>query len=100
MGRPSSLLSKTNLEHRVTMLKALAHPVRLQIVTLLCLGGEATVTDLCERLEVPQPIVSQQLRVLRMSRLVGDERRDGFNFYRVLEPRLHTLVECISSCSA
>ncbi len=80
--------------------KALAHPVRLQIVTLLCQGGEITVTDLCDRLAVPQPIASQQLRVLRMSRLVGDERRDGFNYYRVLEPRLHSLVECISGCRA
>lgn len=91
--------SRADLEHRVMMLKALAHPVRLQIVMFLC-GGEATVTAISDRLGVPQPIASQQLRVLRMSRLVGDERREGFAYYRILEPRLHNLVDCISGCHA
>lgn len=79
------------------MLKAVAHPLRLRIVAILC-GGEQTVGSLVEQLDAPQAIVSQQLRILRVHRLVDVERREGFAFYRLLEPRLRQLVNCVEGC--
>ena len=74
--------------HLADILKALAHPVRLQIIAILC-EGEENVNGLAERLAVKQAIVSQQLRILRMSGLVGVTRENGFSCYRLAEPRLH-----------
>ncbi len=78
-------------------LKALAHPVRLRVIALLC-EGDANVGELGERLGVKQAIVSQQLRILRMSRLVDTSRQGGFVRYRLAEPRLRELVRCFEGC--
>ena len=79
------------------ILKALAHPVRLQIVAVLC-GRKETVIGIAEQLDVKQAIVSQQLRILRMSGLVAAEREGGFSRYRLAEPRLRDLVACLGGC--
>ena len=79
------------------ILKALAHPARLQIVATLC-DGDETVNGLAERLDLKQAIVSQQLRILRMSGLVAAVRESGFARYRLAEPRLRELIACLEGC--
>jgi DNA-binding transcriptional ArsR family regulator len=80
------------------ILKAVAHPLRLRIVALLC-KSEAEVNALAERLGAPQAIVSQQLRILRMHRLVRASRANGRATYRLHESRLRDLVNCMEHCS-
>jgi len=79
------------------VLKALAHPSRLRIVATLCEGSE-TVTGLAARLGLRQAVVSQQLRILRMSDLVAAERGGGFVRYRLAQPRLKQLLHCLEGC--
>jgi DNA-binding transcriptional ArsR family regulator len=50
-------------------LSALAEPNRLRIVELLR-GGPRSVNEIVETLELPQPLVSKHLRVLRDAGLV------------------------------
>lgn len=83
--------------HLAEVLKAVAHPMRLRIVALLC-QGEAHVTGLVEALAAPQPLVSQQLRILRAQGLVEASREDGFAWYRLAEPALRELVCCMEKC--
>ncbi len=85
-------------EHCSEILKAVAHPLRLRIIAILC-GGEEHVNALAEKLGVSQAIVSQQLRILRMRNLVGASRENGFARYRLLEPNLRNLVACVERCS-
>jgi ArsR family transcriptional regulator len=56
------------------------------------------VTALAERLAVPQPVVSQQLRILRGHGLVAATREGGFARYRLAEPALKDLVCCMEKC--
>jgi ArsR family transcriptional regulator len=86
-------------EHIAEVLKAVAHPLRVRIVAILCEGDE-TVTGLVDRLDTPQPIVSQQLRILRSHGLVAVDRRGGFARYRLLEKNLKGLVSCMERCAA
>lgn len=87
----------TRAEHIAEVLKAVAHPLRLRIVATLC-HGEESVSALAERLAAAQPIVSQQLRILRSHGLVSSSREDGFAFYRLAEPALRDLVCCMEKC--
>lgn len=79
------------------ILKALSHPGRLMIVAQLR-EGEANVSELTERLSLPQSLVSQQLRILRMASLVDFRRKEGFAIYRLAQPRLVELLHCLESC--
>ena len=67
------------------LLKALAHPIRLQILEVLHAEGEACVCHLETRLGQRQAYISQQLSKLREAGFVVD-RRDGLNvFYAVTD---------------
>jgi ArsR family transcriptional regulator, zinc-responsive transcriptional repressor len=65
---PDAVTAASNL------LRALANPHRLAIVLQLH-GNEQCVHELVAALQVPQPLVSQHLRVLRAERLVRGRRR-------------------------
>ncbi|WP_176063132.1 ArsR/SmtB family transcription factor [Anaeromyxobacter diazotrophicus] len=80
------------------VLKAVAHPLRIRIVAILA-DGDENVTALSEKLQAPQAIVSQQLRILRSQGLVEAERENGFARYRLIEPNLRTLVACMEGCA-
>ncbi len=96
---PSVADSQERAIHVAEVLKAVAHPLRIRIVATLC-GGEEHVNGLAARLGVPQAIVSQQLRILRMRNLVAASRENGFARYRLAEPQLRDLVCCMEKCGA
>lgn len=71
--------------------RALGHPVRIRLVEELG-QGERTVADLQQALGIPQPVVSQQLAVLRGRELVS-ARKAGTNVvYALRDPLLTDLL--------
>jgi DNA-binding transcriptional ArsR family regulator len=93
----SLVADRAKAVHLADILKSLAHPIRLRIVGLLC-KEDLSVTAMAERLDVPQAILSQQLRILRMSGLVEPFRAQGRARYRLGEPRLRHMLECLEGC--
>ena len=72
--------------------RALAHPVRIRILELL-VKGDRSVQELQEALGLEQPVVSQQLAVLRASQLVSG-RKEGVSVrYAVRDPLIGTLLD-------
>ncbi|MGK2950341.1 MAG: ArsR/SmtB family transcription factor [Acidimicrobiales bacterium] len=67
---------------RSAVLKALAEPRRWQILELLS-AEELCVCHLAEGLEVPQPLVSHHLKVLREAGLVESEKHRQWTYYRL-----------------
>ncbi len=91
------LIHDGNAKALAEMLKALAHPVRLEIIGLLC-EGDLRVGELAEQLGLRPALVSQQLRILRMTGLVEVTREDGVGRYTISEPRLHSMIRCMAGC--
>ena len=72
--------------------KALAHPVRLQILDMLR-SGEVCVCHMETALGKRQAYISQQLMVLRDAGLV-ESRKDGLSvFYRLIDDVVLDLLE-------
>jgi len=84
-------------EQAADILKAVAHPLRLRIVAQL-VENDMHVNALAEQLGCNQPIISQQLRILRMQGLVDTSRVNGLAVYRLAEPRLVQLIDCLQHC--
>lgn len=77
--------------------KALADPVRLQIVDVLRRhAGEVCVCDLQGLFDISQPTLSHHLRRLREAGLVGVVRREQWAYYYVLPERLEALTSWLS----
>jgi ArsR family transcriptional regulator, arsenate/arsenite/antimonite-responsive transcriptional repressor len=65
-------------------LQILAHPVRIQILTLLAASaGQVCVCDLESALPVKQPTVSHHLKLLRDAGVIDCERRGLWAYYFV-----------------
>jgi len=71
---------------QASLLKALAHPVRLQIAEILA-QQEACVCHLQAMLGLRQAYTSQQIMVLRRAGLLRERREGTFIFYRIGDPR-------------
>ncbi|NLG28184.1 MAG: helix-turn-helix transcriptional regulator [Chloroflexi bacterium] len=78
--------------HEADALKALAHPVRLQILDILA-RGEACVCHMVTVLKQRQPYISQHLMVLRQAGYVLDRRDGTIVYYRLANPQVLALVE-------
>jgi ArsR family transcriptional regulator len=77
-------------------LKALAEPLRWQIVTALA-REELCVCHLVEDLGAPQPLISHHLRVLRTAGLVESERWRYWTYYRLRAGALGELGNVVMS---
>jgi len=74
------------------LLRALAAPVRIAIVLQLR-ESSCCVHDLVDALKVPQPLVSQHLRVLRAVHVVAGERCGREVLYRLVDHHLAHIVD-------
>jgi ArsR family transcriptional regulator len=84
-------LSMEQAEQVAPLLKALADPVRLRLMSLVASrqGGEACVCDLNDAFDLSQPTISHHMKVLHDAGLVDREKRGVWVFYRA---RPQTLV--------
>ena len=72
--------------------RALAHPVRIKILEILT-GGGRTVQELQDALGLEQPIVSQQLVVLRNQSIVSTQKEGLFVRYTLRDPLIGQLLD-------
>ena len=72
-------------ERIAPLLKALADPVRLRLLSLVASHGEgeACVCDLNEAFELSQPTISHHLKVLHECGLLERSKRGVWVYYRV-----------------
>ena len=73
---------------------AVAEPRRRQIMDLLA-GGEQSVNDLVDRLQLAQPLVSKHLRVLREVGLVTARDAGRQRLYRLNPPALKPIHDWV-----
>jgi ArsR family transcriptional regulator len=76
------VMSSEQAELITGLLKALADPIRLRLMSLIAATDEACVCDLTAPFDVSQPTISHHLKVLREAGLVDAERRGTWVWYR------------------
>jgi ArsR family transcriptional regulator len=72
--------------------RALAHPTRIQILEAL-VRRDRTVQELQEELALDQPIVSQQLAVLRHQGIVSAQKEGSSVRYALRDPLVGALLD-------
>ena len=91
-------LSQAQAEQIAPLLKALADPVRLRLLSIVASheGGEACVCDLTDCFELSQPTISHHLKVLHEAGLLDREKRATWVYYRVRSAALTDLAALIT----
>jgi ArsR family transcriptional regulator len=92
-------MSTEQAEQVAPLLKALADPVRLRLVSLIASadGGEACVCDLNEAFDLTQATISHHLKVLHTAGILDREKRGVWVYYAVRPEALTAVVNLFTS---
>jgi|RhiMethySRZTD1v2_1073278.scaffolds.fasta_scaffold1552874_1 ArsR family transcriptional regulator, zinc-responsive transcriptional repressor len=96
-GGPSPAIPPRDvLDAAGDILRALAAPVRIAIVLQLQQSPRC-VHELVDAVGVPQPLVSQHLRILKQAGVVANERSGREVLYRLVDHHLaHIVVDAVA----
>ncbi|TML30230.1 MAG: helix-turn-helix transcriptional regulator [Actinobacteria bacterium] len=90
-------VERAQAERIAAIAKALADPIRLQLVDVLRQhAGKVCVCELVPLFDLSQPTVSHHLKVLREAGIVDSERRGLWAYYYVLPEALKELSAWLS----
>jgi DNA-binding transcriptional ArsR family regulator len=85
---------KTRFQRSSRLLKALAHPLRLEMVCGLR-EEPCTQTFIADTLGIPQSSVAQHLKVLRTEGLIRAERRGVEVVFSIADPVVTDIVDTL-----
>jgi DNA-binding transcriptional ArsR family regulator len=92
-------LNAEQLDKAAAMLKAIAHPLRISILSLLENGKKLTVTEIHELLNIEQSTASHHLGILKDKGALCSQR-DGKNTYYYLKHlNLQNVIQCAKECA-
>lgn len=89
------IMDTKTAEHVAEVLKAVAHPVRLQIVELLE-KKEMCVGDIVKALGGKQAITSQQLNMMKDKGVLKCRRVGAKVYYRIHNKNVIKLLHCVN----
>jgi len=81
-------------EESSEILKALAHPARLQMLAGL-LENECNVAEIQQTLSLPQSTISQHLRVLKDRGIIKARQEGTKRCYRVVDNRVRKIMRVL-----
>lgn len=93
-GPPYLLADSEHLQRVADILKAVAHPARLEIINYLE-AGEQSVARICERLDTPQPYVSHHLNLMKAKGILLSRRKGNQVFYSVSDKNVIEVIRCV-----
>lgn len=84
-----------NYETIAAQLKAIAHPVRLQILNIFLKSGTQNVSQLYQVLKMPQSTVSQHLAKLRSARIIRGNRKGLEIYYDITDDHIKNIIRIL-----
>ncbi len=91
-------INPENLEKAASMLKAIAHPIRISIVGFLENGKKRTVTEIHNHLGIEQSTASHHLGILKDKGILVSKREGKNTWYFLKHENLRTILSCVNSC--
>lgn len=92
-------LDANRLETAASMLKAIAHPMRIAILKHLEKGKRLTVTEIHELLGIEQSTTSHHLGILRDKGVLCSKRDGKHTYYYLRFEILSQIVDCLETCT-
>jgi len=101
-GIAESRLRRDDAEELARLLKAVADPVRLQLLSFIhaAPGNEACVCDLTRAVGLSQPTVSHHLKILSDAGFLTRERRGPWAWFALVPERLVHVAQILTGAPA
>lgn len=98
MGITASKIDLQKLDKVAEILKAIGHPVRIQIIDLLGQYKRLSVTEIQEYLNVEQSLASHHLTKMKDKGVLFGEREGKNMFYELADEKITGIIDCIQNC--
>ncbi len=92
-------LTAEQLEKAASMLKAMAHPVRIAILKHLDNAKLLTVTEIHELLGLEQSTTSHHLGILKDKGILVSKREGKNTYYSIKNEDINKMIECLGKCT-
>ena len=89
-------MQKTEINDTAALLKAMAHPIRLEILCRLQ-GGELSVGELQATVQTTNGNISQHLAFLRNQGIIACRREANFIYNWISDPRVVALMASLQA---
>lgn len=93
-----STLDPEKMEKVAFILKTIAHPLRISIISLLVSNKKLCVNDICELLSSEQSLTSHHLSNMKLSGILGSVREGKNIFYFLKLQEVITVINCMNKC--
>lgn len=88
-----------DMEEAAYMLKAISNATRLRVISILDEKDELNVSQLVEKVECEQSLLSHHLTDMRAKGILNC-RKEGKNcFYSLKNKQITQILDCIQSCN-
>jgi ArsR family transcriptional regulator len=89
-------LDKQKLKKAADILKAVAHPLRLEIIQLLAVEQKLSVNQICEAISGEQSLVSHHLINMKLRGILLSQKIGKSVLYTIKEPEILNIIDCIN----
>jgi ArsR family transcriptional regulator len=79
---------------KASVLKALADPIRLNMIELLR-RGEWCVCDIVPCLKIAQPLVSRHLKILKERGIIKFRKEGNKRYYSITDSRIYEILDAL-----
>jgi len=84
-----------NHHFKAKILKALADPLRLEILAFIG-NDEKCVCEIVEKIDVVQPLISRHLKILKDNGILHFRKEMNKRFYSVIDKRIFDILDKLS----
>jgi len=88
------ILNELELADSANLLKIMGHPLRLKILIAI-FTKQCKVTGLVDCIDAPQPIVSQQLAILRRGKIIVGQKCKNCVIYKIVNPGAEDIIKML-----
>ena len=85
------------LEYAAEVFKGFGNPIRIRIIDALR-ENNLRVMELSSMLGYPQPIISQQLKILRSAGIVEKVKDGHSSCYKLADSHFSDMIACMRGC--
>lgn len=91
-------IDRSQFEEAAYILKALAHETRLCVIMQLTQTEELSVSELREKMDCEQSLLSHHLTDMRAKGILNCRREGNNSFYSIRDKRVTNMLKCMMSC--
>ncbi len=93
-----NVLELEKVEMGASMLRAMAHPMRVAIFELLTATTRLSVTEIYEKLNIEQASASNHLNILKRKGILESKREGKKIFYSLKRDKLTEIINSLDRC--